>query len=152
MPAEIATICVSKKLPKGGTLSGSFFVIFSPLAYAVGTSGSKGGMEETPGSGVTGGSGVMGGRGSKLTTGSEDTGGSWLLGSSLLTPELTSGVLEGSGLTLGDTLGDADGDALGLADGEADGDGETALPAIWSEPPLQVRGMLSGEYQPTAVS
>ncbi len=103
------------------------------------------------GSGVTGGSGVMGGIGSKDTTGSEDTGGSTLLLTGGSNPLLGSGLLT-PGDTDGEILGEMLGDTLGSAEGEAEGDADTALPATWSEPPLQVLGMLSGEYQPTAVS
>lgn len=126
-------------------------IIFSP-PYAAGTSGSNCGIDDTPGSGVTGsggsgGSGVIGGSGSKLTGGSVGGGStSLLLGSPLLTP----GDTDGLGSTLGEALGD--GDTLGPVEGEAEGDADTALPAMWSDPPLHVRGILSGEYHPTAVS
>ena len=123
-----------------------------PRLYAAGTLGSKSGIEVTGGgSGGLGGSEGIGGSEGKDTKGSEETGGSVSLlkgGSKPLLdspPLLSPGEGETEGSAEGDVLGLAEGEALGPAEGEADGEGETALPAMWSEPPLQVRGMLSGE-------
>lgn len=83
----------------------------------------------------------------------EDTSG---VGS---TVEETADEVSGEGSMEGETEGsnEGDGEGDGETEGEGDGDGDTegegeTLPAIWSEPPLQVRGILSVVYQPLAVS
>ncbi len=63
-------------------------------------------------------------------------------------PEETSGVGDTVGPVegVGDTVGSAEGD------GDTEGEGDTFLPEMWSEPPLQVPGTLSEAYQPLSVS
>ena len=52
------------------------------------------------------------------------------------------GLIEGPIEGPGETLGSAEGSTLG------EGDGDTAGPAMWSLPPLQVPGILLTLYQP----
>lgn len=66
------------------------------------------------------------------------------------------GSKDGSGDSDGSAEGDTDGEGDTEGEGDTDGDGDTdgegeTFPVIWSVPPLQVEGILSGAYQPTAV-
>lgn len=81
-----------------------------------------------------------------------------LLSEPLLSLPLLSDPLE-LGSPLGSVLGSAEGSAEGAVEvtGSAEPAGagdpaEEAPWAMWSLPPLQVPGFLSGEYQPQAVS
>lgn len=63
-----------------------------------------------------------------------------------------TGVGSAVGTGVGEAVGDALGDGLGDALTVGLGDGVTGSPLMWSEPPLQVPGTLSCEYQPVAMS
>lgn len=66
------------------------------------------------------------------------------VGSSEETPE--EGSSEGPGESVGPS--DGGGETVGASEALGEAKGDTAGPAIWSEPPLQVPGRLLPSYQP----